>query len=332
MKSIKKYPKNKISLDELKEFYNINEYTELAKYVKELIERGDISGIKNSGHNGKKPRLFNAYKIKKEVIEYKDFLEEIKYFVPEINMDYYVKHLSVYLQDREYILMINKFIKDNNVELKKSVSINERSFEIFGHEKFILKLGGNRILKNLKLSISDLNCYETKEPLAYYSHNKKEGQNIVIVENKDTFFTMRKHLIERSDEIFGVKVGTIIYGSGKAIYGSIGDFEICIEPYMKAAQNKILYFGDIDYEGLLIYEKVRTILEEKYKVRPFIKAYIKMLDKAKNIRLPVSKEFQNQNCGDDFFEYFDKKSIEQIKDVLKKGEYIPQEIIQIYDL
>lgn len=330
-KNIKNYPKTKISLEEIQKFYSINEYSLLFEKINKLIEDAEIEGIKSTGHNGKKPRLYNQYRINKKVELNEKHIDEIKYLTPELNGEYYLKHLEVYSNDREYVLMLNDFLIESREKLKNLIAVNERSFEIFGREKFILKEGGNRILSNLKMDLNKLNCYETSEPLAYYSHSKEEGQNIVIVENKDTFFTIRKHLTDGFDEILKVKIGSVIYGSGKGIYGSISDFQTCIEPYMKSEKNKILYFGDIDYEGILIYEKVRNIIGKGYEFRPFTEAYCKMIDKGIGIKLPKSKDLQNRNCGEEFFEHFNQEYIIKIKNILENGKYIPQEILQVYD-
>ena len=48
------------------------------------------------------------------------------------------------------------------------------------------------ILKNLGLELDFLNYYDTCEPIAYYSMSKENPQNILVLENKDTYYTMRK--------------------------------------------------------------------------------------------------------------------------------------------
>lgn len=53
MKSILHYPKNKISLSELQEYYKLQTYAELVSIVEELQDKGQITPIKNSKGNGK---------------------------------------------------------------------------------------------------------------------------------------------------------------------------------------------------------------------------------------------------------------------------------------
>ena len=65
--------------------------------------------------------------------------------------------------------------------------MNERSFEIFRREKFFQREGGLEFCRKIGISREQLAFYETSEPLSYYSRSKQTPQNILIVENKDTF-------------------------------------------------------------------------------------------------------------------------------------------------
>ena len=132
------------------------------------------------------------------------------------------------------MLELNQYLKNKKKTLQFKVSVNERSFEIWGDEKFIK--GGNenrgknknegrgqgkRILKNLGIELSDLNVYETPEPFVSYIYDRTAPQNVLIIENKDTFYTVRKYMQETGkNEILGEKFGTLIFGSGKKVIAS----------------------------------------------------------------------------------------------------------------
>lgn len=331
MKEISGFSGNKITLDEIQKYIKIEEYPILVEKVKKLIEENAINPIKSSGLNGKKPALYQTYRIVREKKYDIGLRDELLYMVPELCNDFYLLHMDQYEKDREHVRMLNDYMITRKDNLNRAVSINERSFEIFGREKFLLKEGGTSLLKKLGLPFEILNCYETSQPLAYYSHKKEEGQTILFIENKDTFYSMRKHMLEGKETIMGISVGTLIYGGGKAVYRSVSDFERCLEPYMKSKKNTMLYFGDLDYEGILIYEQLKDLMMPTYKVLPFTIAYQKMIVKSENIFLPESKEQQNKNCGNEFFKYFDENMLQQIKYILESGRYIPQEILQIAD-
>ena len=332
MKNITDFAKNKITLEELQAFFNIVSYTELTQKVYELLEKGQINPIKNSKLNGKKPALYQAYRIHRVSKDNSQLEDELLYqLIPILSNDYYLKNIEAYRNDRLFVLLLNKFLTDHQDNLLEAVSYNERSFEIWGREKFFMKEGGIRILKNLGLTPEDLNVYDTTEPLAYYSHHKQLPQKIVILENKDTFYSMRRHLMAGNTSILGAEIGTLIYGAGKSIHKSFQDFTFCVEPYLNDSRNEILYFGDLDYEGIIIYETLHRNFMNKVAMKPFTIAYEAMIDKADLSKLPKMKKGQNRNIGTEFLSCFSQDVQEKIKEILAQNRYIPQEILQRRD-
>ena len=102
---------------------------------------------------------------------------------------------------------------------------------------------------------------------------------------------------------------------------------------MKAQENQIYYFGDLDYEGIGIYERLAEPFEcWQYEIRPFTAAYERMLAKAQKVcGLPMTKEKQNRRISGRFFAYFSEQTVLKMKEILESGRYIPQEILNIGD-
>ena len=335
MKNIENYKKNTITLDEIQNFYKINEYDMLYKTVNDLINNEKLCPVKASGGNGRTPGMYKKYKIIRKEEDLSSYLDEINFkLCTEFDVSYYKKHLNKYKEHRKYILMLNDFFLNNRNKLKDYISMNERSFQIWNREKFLQKEEGKTILKNLNIDLKTLNYYDTSEPLAYYSSSKKVPQNVLFIENKDTYYTFRKHLIKNQRNIFNKEINTVIYGAGKNIIKAINDFDISVEEHISDTRNTIYYFGDLDYEGILIYEKFYEKMSESYKVKPFIEAYYIMIEKYINnhVVLPETKEGQNKNINDYFLKCFQDKNKEIITKILESGRYIPQEIINIEDL
>lgn len=176
-----------------------------------------------------------------------------------------------------------------------------------------------------------LGFYETSEPLSYYSHSKRTPQNILIIENKDTFFDIRRYMNKGCNQILGKEFDTLIYGAGKGIWKTFSDYINGAETYF-VDENQLFYFGDLDYEGILIYE--RLIENTSAGIHIFTEAYEAMLDKALRTgfsALPYMKEKQNTNIGTRFLDEFEDMRKVQIYEILEMGRYIPQEILNEHD-
>ncbi len=322
--------KVKISIEELQKLYKMNDYLELVKIIFNLIDTEQIKPIKTSGLNGKKPALYIMYRViaKKEIDS--SILDELKYKLhPMFQLDYYYNNIDTYETDRENIIKLSEFFKNDKDLLNIRVSLNERSFQIWHKEKYLKNGGGKRLLSNLGLKLSYLNTYDTNEPLAYYSQHKNTPQNILILENEDTFYSFREYLIKKQDKILGVDIGTLIYGRGKGIIKSFSEFDLIAEPYLLDKNNRILYFGDLDYEGIIIYESFYRQFYKDYNIEPFKAAYLKMISCAKRLDLPITKEGQNRNIEDIFKKNFTEEENKLIDEILTKNYYIPQEILNV---
>lgn len=325
----------RICLQDIELQYRIQNYKDLYDKVMSLIEKEEIKPVKASGKNGKKPALYNEYWMIEKEEDNSEYIEELSYlFVPMISTHYYLNHIRQYREDRTWLLLLNQYLKTNRNTLQIPKSMNERSFEIWHREKFLKEEQGKKILKRCGISLEDLNLYETTEPLAYYVHTRETPQNMLILENKDTFYSMRRQLLSGKSEILGLTIGTVIYGAGKGIIRSFQDFSLCAEPYMREKDNLIYYFGDLDYEGIAIYESLAFTFDKECRIEPFLEGYLKMIEKAVEIgveQLPLMKAGQNRNIGTRFFDSLPKDEAEKMQQILQERRYIPQEILSIED-
>ena len=323
----------KCSIEEILGTHMQDPYDVQYQYVMELLSSGQVKPVKSSPGNGKKPALHTQYWLVEEKPDYSAWKDELLYRTdPHIQVEYYLHHLDVYDQDRRYVRRLSEYLHSNGGMPDIPISRSERSFEIWGEEKFLTGGAGRTILSRCKIEESALNTYSTAEPFAYFASHRTTPQKILILENKDPFFGMRKYLLAGNREILGEKIGTLIYGAGKRVVSSFREFEISAEPYMKAAGNTFLYFGDLDHEGILIYETLAEAFADSGMIQPFIPAYLAMLDKGDRVpALPPSKEHQNRNHNGSFFSWFDAHTVSRMKNILENGRYIPQEILNIED-
>jgi len=332
MRDLRELNKVRLDLLEIERFYNIKEYPELVNLIKELMEKCVIVPAKTSKTNGKNPWLFKKYNLVKIGENITDYINEIKNELHiGLNTVYYLSHIDVYKTDRDYVIELSNYLRNHKHHLNVPVSINERSFEIWGEEKFLKNGRGKTILKNVTYNIENLNFYATPEPFTFFSFNKEANQRILIIENKDTWYSIRKLMRENSNDVFGVQIDTIIYGAGKGIFNSLIEYDLIEQEYLKSPK-EVLYWGDIDYEGIIIYEGLREKYKDVFNISIFKKAYEKMIYKAKGKNLPKYKEGQNKNISTVFLNELEIKDKETIIGIFEKGLYIPQEIVTYEDL
>ena len=318
-----------ILLKEAKLFHA--DYPEQYAYILDLIEKNRIKPVKTSELNGKDKPLHTRYHIIEEKKDHTQALEELQFTLhPPISTTFYRQHLDKYEEERDAVLRLNTFLLHNESLLKIAVSTNERSFQIWQEEKFLTSSRALTILEHCHITMKYLNVYETAEPFAYFSIRKTTPQTIIILENKDPFYSMRKALLAGSPSLLGRTVATILYGAGKRIHKSFAAFDESAEDYLKDPENTFLYFGDLDYEGIKIFETLASHCTFT-KITPFREAYIKMLEKAEGIQLSKTKEKQNRNISGLFFSFFEQSFVDCMKQILESDRYIPQEILNITD-
>lgn len=103
----------RISLKEVLKPYAHEIYEEQYRRILHLLDEGRIKPVKASGTNGKSPALYREYWLIEEKKDYKELREELEYqLVPLISVECYLDHLQVYEQDREWVLMLNAYLKD----------------------------------------------------------------------------------------------------------------------------------------------------------------------------------------------------------------------------
>lgn len=333
MKTVHEIGRKLITITEIQEYFKIDSYPKLVEKVTLLVDEGTLSAIKSSKSNGMLPSLYNRYRVNSKENNLMFLVDEINYTFPiNFKRDYYLNNLEKYQRDKDYIEKLANYFRNNKCKCKLDVpmAINERSFDIWGQEKLLKEGVGQSILKNLGLSIDDLNTYVTPEPFVYFSCKKDRKQNVLIIENKDTWYTMRKLMIEGQYLFLGQAVDTIIYGSGKNIEKSLEEYEHTVEEYL-LHPSKVFYWGDIDYEGIAIYERLKKRYSGAFNVELFDSAYLAMVKLSEGRKMPDYREKQNKNIDRIFLDEIAPYG-ELIVELLQTGCYIPQEIVTYHVL
>lgn len=326
---IENYPKKIIELSEIIN-QSKNSYEEMAETIRCYVEEGFLLPVKSSGLNGRRPALYNKYKILKPEKDHRESFEKIKLLHGRFDHQYYLTHPEQYERISEEIEALSSFLWSRSEELLEPMSINERSFSIFGKEK-LLKSIENQFSSYFRMqgfSFEDLHTYPTPEPFFEYIHpSLKEGQ-ILIVENKDTWYTLRKIMREENKPVvFGIPVKVLLYGEGKKITRQSGRLREYMEEVLGEHQNDFYYFGDLDYEGISIYQEAKEKNPE-VNVKLLLKAYEAMLEEKLQKAYPETRDHRTPRADlEGFLANFSEEHQRKILQILEKGRYIPQEIL-----
>lgn len=315
-----------ITLEQLMKMTSNVEYIEFAKIINRCVEEQLIEPVKASRKNGRRPSLYNKYRILKPETDYSSALEEIKLLHPKFNHSKYAKQPEVYLKHKQEIDLLSKFLWENEELLENPMSINERSFQIWGIEKLLKdKSVINSIFRFNEWDLNLLNYYETPEPFFEYNFSNEKEMNILIIENKDTWFSLRKIMQEDRLNYLFRNYHVLLYGEGKKIISKNNRLKE-YDQLLKGSKNTYYYFGDIDYEGILIYQ---TLLEnnEELPICLCTELYTWMLRQAKQYDLPKTKAGQKKVEIEPFLLNFNGEESNEIIQILDSGRYIPQEIL-----
>lgn len=298
-------------------------YKELADTILFFEDDGKIERVKASKQYSRDIRIQTKYR-KKYDIRTSD--QEIKgeiltHFHPTMRLGFYIKNVSQYQMDKEILRSISQFLV-NKGQKECFLSVNERSFELFGNEKLLSSNRGKKLLANIGITCEDLCCFETYEPFFHYGLAERPEGNILIIENKDTFFSLKKLFLDGCKSWFGVSFDMLIYGEGNKITKSINYMEELRIP----TEIPIYYFGDFDPEGFAILHRVKEKTERKISIlKPL---YLELWKRRKNTKVEKEQKW-NEAAIQSFLLSFDERQQKEMEKYLKEQHYIPQEAVHI---
>ena len=332
--NIQELKKTYITLNELEKLVNPSNYMELVEKINQLISDGTIKPIKNKRNtNGKIPSLFVKYRIIKNQEEVEQLEREIKHLSPELKIGKYLNNQETYKNHRKELKKLDEFLKNKKEKLKTKISKNERAYQIWGYEKMLDTQLGKSIINFNELE-EKLNYYLTPEPFFDYILNSNTKMKILIIENKDTWYTLRKIAKDNNlskINILETQIDGLIYGEGNKITKNHAIEEY--EKEMLNTQAEFIYWGDLDFTGIDMYERVKKS-NPKCNINLFTNIYEKMLELSEDRDLENIVKEQNRNINlKDFLKSFKSLKVqEKITNILNENKYIPQEILNYEEI
>lgn len=137
------------------------------------------------------------------------------------------------------LVAVNEFLRDFD-STRPAVPVRERSLEIFGDEKRLDAVRGQRLYAVGVLSDDLLRCFEVHPPFVF--QRVSDSSTALVLENHHTYDSASRVLKTDPHD-----VGVVIYGAGRAFSASV-TYLADLDPAVKQAY----YFGDLDSAGLSI--------------------------------------------------------------------------------
>lgn len=259
------YGKAFVTEQELFEGLRCISYEALHARVSELVAQNRLSPVRSSGVNGRIPSLFKRYRIIREQESSPSYQHEITKLHALFHIEGYLDDPARYAAHRELLLPLNDALGNRPHWFSSRMSLNEKSFLLYGDEKRLVRERRKMeaILAFNRLPWSLFQAYETPEP--FFSWNLAMEQpasgvtaSVLVLENKDIWYTLMD--ISREYQLSGLfteNVTCLIYGEGNKVCREHGSLtEYLDQAYPGARTGRIWYAGDLDAEGIRIWQRL----------------------------------------------------------------------------
>ena len=323
---LKSYSKKTIHKSDMESLFNTKSDEELFNLIYDKQEL--LKPIISSKTNGNiKYPIYIKYRILLPEEQEDDYSDEIRMLHPTLQANGWL--ISHQLDYKKYISELNQ-INTYLFSFKSDdepISRKERSFSIFGEEKILDGAGVKSLLSRLDIDEQKLAFYDTPEYcLNDFIPERKADMTLLICENKDIWFNIRRLMFEDDKRyFFGRAIDGVVYGSGNRVCE-----RKCLRTYtdfLKAQKVSYLYWGDIDREGLDIYLRLRRDNPE-LQIELFMPGYEMMLSLSRAINLPNSTDQrEHKNTYEDIYSLFDINTANLLREYLNQNKRLPQEII-----
>lgn len=325
---LRHFGKKTITNHELAPLYNAHNDEALFRIIEPLIRDGYLQPVKSSLTNGNKRfPIHLKYRITLPAESFDAELAEIASLHPALQAQSYLqKKPALYRKYRILLCKLDQYLFRQATD-SVPVSRKERSFEIFDEEKALDDRAFCGFLENLGIDSQVLGYYDTPEfCFNDYIPAKKPRMTLLICENKDIWFNIRRIMFEQNRfTLFGTQLDGVVYGCGNKVSqkGALTSYT----HFMATDDVTYLYWGDIDRAGLDIYQSLLQGNPDM-DIRLFVPAYEEMLRLAQSRTIPDSDDERlHHNDYGDVFAQLSSQGRLWMETSIRLNKRIPQEII-----
>ena len=195
-----------------------------------------------------------------------------------------------------------------------AVPLRERSLELLGDEKALDALTGTTLFGPGRLTLELLRTYRVTLPL--HATSVGPGEVLLVVENSDTFDSLRRALSQAPG-----RVAALAWGAGAGFESSVLSVAS-----MGPAIREIRYFGDLDAAGLRIPAAASRLAQQEGlpAVQPATALYTALLAVGRpcSAQLPLDAQRADELVG-----WLDPQHQEPCRLLLTEGHRIAQETV-----
>ncbi len=235
---------------------------------------------------------------------------------------YYGQPLTCWQQDLAHIIQLSQWLQHTAVRRPLTVSDQQRSWDIFRNEKFLLTREGDALLHRLHLSWQDIGVKREWEPLMMAVNPSALQGGIchhLVLENKAPYHKLLPHFAK-------LGLASLVFGAGWKIAGNLA--ALPRQTGCPEAHHIAWYFGDFDWEGLKIFQSVSTCPAVEVRLAaPFYRVFLQQ-------PAPQGKEQQipDEAAWQAFSHWLQPEEARKFRHVLQDHRYYPQEALSAADL
>lgn len=192
----------------------------------------------------------------------------------------------------------------------------ERSLQLFGDEKALDRLARGRLFEPGRLSYELLRCVFVPPPIARV--RASDAPTCLVLENSATYATLAAYCTNHNVD----RIGILAYGAGRAFVQSVAS----LRDDLGAPLEKIMYFGDLDADGLAIpIGAIEAATNAGLPVpEPAVELYNLLLD----IGVPQpARRAVSEEVADELVAWLPAQLREQAAKLLSSGERLAQEAV-----
>ncbi len=316
-------PSSKFSYQDVMKAFRLD-YAETASVLSAWEAEGLIRPIRSSGKTAFTPSFYVRYQKIRTIRDQSEVRERILHLHPSL-ISFYLSRLSDYEKMEPEILKLSNYLSTHKPELSDPdclMTVKERSYAIFGHEKYL-----EQHHSAIPLSDPELNCRPTFEPF-FARETDPEGNEILVLENRDPWDSISSQL-KPGMTFLGHRFSMVIYGEGNKV--AVKDPSGSLYGFLSSchrADQTVLYCGDIDRAGINIFSRLCQADPELH-ILPFEELYLEMihLAPADLSQVEDTEDRHDRTYDSSFLGFFTGKDQDRIRQVLEKNKRVPQEIV-----